>query len=296
MITWIFLLVKFLLYLINGLIKEEKEGIVYLHSKEENKNSNGLKYMKKEEINKFNYAEHYRILENNISYFTNKSLQYNQFKRRRFESMINNAKLKKGNTILDAGIGDGELTFMLASKQLYNVIGIDISSGKIKRLKRLLHKKCLKRQLFQCDVNNIPFQDRSFDCIFCSEVLEHLPEPEKAISEFHRILKPDGIVIITVPYKEKITYQVCIHCHKLTPSSGHLHSFNEINLTKLLKISGFYFTIVKTIINPLNNLRFLSYIFSLVPFSLWKSIDIMLNKFIFRPKVLMVRGIKDDTY
>ena len=52
MITWIFLLVKFLLYLINGLIKEEKEGIVYLHSKEENKNSNGLKYMKKEEINK----------------------------------------------------------------------------------------------------------------------------------------------------------------------------------------------------------------------------------------------------
>ena len=37
MITWIFLLVKFLLYLINGLIKEEKEGTVYMHSKEENK-------------------------------------------------------------------------------------------------------------------------------------------------------------------------------------------------------------------------------------------------------------------
>ncbi|RKY97102.1 MAG: hypothetical protein DRQ13_05125, partial [Ignavibacteriae bacterium] len=42
-----------------------------------------------------------------------------------------------------------------------------------------------------------------------------------------------GQLIITTPYKEKITYYLCIHCNKKTPINAHLHSFDEIKLEGL---------------------------------------------------------------
>lgn len=51
-----------------------------------------------------------------------------------------------------------------------------------------------------CDVIDMPFEDNSFDVVLCTEVLEHLPYPELAIKEFSRILKKDGIMILTAPF------------------------------------------------------------------------------------------------
>jgi SAM-dependent methyltransferase len=49
------------------------------------------------------------------------------------------------------------------------------------------------------DLQNLPFADESFDFIFASHVLEHIPNDEKAISEIRRVLKPNGIAILPVP-------------------------------------------------------------------------------------------------
>jgi SAM-dependent methyltransferase len=43
-------------------------------------------------------------------------------------------------------------------------------------------------------------KDNQFDTVFCSQVLEHVPEPQKVFNEIHRILKKDGHVIFTVPF------------------------------------------------------------------------------------------------
>ena len=50
------------------------------------------------------------------------------------------------------------------------------------------------------DASEMPFADESFDTILCTEVMEHVMNPEKVIAEFARILKPDGVAIITVPF------------------------------------------------------------------------------------------------
>lgn len=50
------------------------------------------------------------------------------------------------------------------------------------------------------DITDIPCPDASFDAILCSEVLEHLPDPNAAIKEFARLLKKDGILLITAPF------------------------------------------------------------------------------------------------
>lgn len=50
------------------------------------------------------------------------------------------------------------------------------------------------------DASAMPFADESFDTILCTEVLEHVINPEKVIAEFARILKADGVVITTAPF------------------------------------------------------------------------------------------------
>jgi SAM-dependent methyltransferase len=50
------------------------------------------------------------------------------------------------------------------------------------------------------DAHHLPFADESFMCILCTEVLEHCINPARAIEEFHRVLKPDGKLILTTRF------------------------------------------------------------------------------------------------
>lgn len=49
------------------------------------------------------------------------------------------------------------------------------------------------------DLQNLPFENETYDFVFASHVLEHIPDDKKAISEIRRILKPQGIAILPVP-------------------------------------------------------------------------------------------------
>jgi SAM-dependent methyltransferase len=51
-----------------------------------------------------------------------------------------------------------------------------------------------------CDVCDMPFPDNSFNAVFLIEVLEHVHNPPKALSEIYRVLKPDGTLIFSVPF------------------------------------------------------------------------------------------------
>ncbi|MFB3239118.1 methyltransferase domain-containing protein [Aeromonas salmonicida] len=52
---------------------------------------------------------------------------------------------------------------------------------------------------YQVDIQSLPFSDGQFDFVFASHVLEHIPDDRKALSEIHRILRPNGIAILPVP-------------------------------------------------------------------------------------------------
>ena len=54
------------------------------------------------------------------------------------------------------------------------------------------------------DITSIPVPDASFDAILCSEVLEHVPEPTRALDEFTRILKAGGKLILTAPFGSNV--------------------------------------------------------------------------------------------
>lgn len=67
------------------------------------------------------------------------------------------------------------------------------------------------------DGHVIPFPDQSFDAFLCTEVLEHVADPTKMISEIHRVLKPSGFGIITIPWSARFHYQPH-DFHRYTPS------------------------------------------------------------------------------
>lgn len=52
---------------------------------------------------------------------------------------------------------------------------------------------------YVCDIWNINEKDQAFDAILCTEVFEHIPFPNEAIKEFSRLLKSNGILILTAP-------------------------------------------------------------------------------------------------
>lgn len=79
------------------------------------------------------------------------------------------------------------------------------------------------------DICAIPEKDSTFDAILCTEVLEHVPEPIKAIKEMSRLLKPGGRLILTVPLAAFI-HQAPYHFY-----GGYTPYWFE----KFLKESGF---------------------------------------------------------
>ena len=100
---------------------------------------------------------------------------------------------RKFDRALDIGCGPGaniEVLNTFAGK----VTGVDISPKAIEYSRRI-HPH---NEFLLANAENLPFADSSFDLILCSEVLEHV-EDTKAIAEVLRILKPQGVLIITVP-------------------------------------------------------------------------------------------------
>lgn len=61
----------------------------------------------------------------------------------------------------------------------------------------------------KCDIQDMPFEDNTFDVIFCNHVLEHVDDDHKAMSELYRVMKPGGFGIFQVPidYKRETTFE-----------------------------------------------------------------------------------------
>ena len=66
--------------------------------------------------------------------------------------------------------------------------------------KYAIEKSKVKEYIVHGSAESMPFPSLSFDVIFAFDVVEHLPNPEKAISEFSRVLKDNGILILTTPH------------------------------------------------------------------------------------------------
>lgn len=102
--------------------------------------------------------------------------------------------------VLDAGCGTGNLTIKLAENN--EVTAIDFSPGMIAATMEKI-KAMNNVAVKQGDVNSLQFPDKSFDIVTSVNVLFNLENPKKAIKEAHRVLKDDGLFIVSSPLKHE---------------------------------------------------------------------------------------------
>lgn len=102
---------------------------------------------------------------------------------------------KKDLRILDVGCGNGNISLALGSLG-YNILGVDIDPVSIEKANEINQFSNVRFQVY--DANQFNLTDQ-FDAIVCSEVLEHLKNPEDLVKTLHSILKPGGVFIATVP-------------------------------------------------------------------------------------------------
>ena len=105
------------------------------------------------------------------------------------------------------------------------------------RNKLVFHKAiddlaCTRFDLSCMDVTRLPFRDNSFDAVICSEVLEHIPDDDQAVSELVRILKPGRILAVSVPrfLPEKICW--LLSDTYTNADMGHVRIFRKNPLKK----------------------------------------------------------------
>jgi len=97
---------------------------------------------------------------------------------------------------LDFGCGDGRFLAALARKKPRQLVGVDLSLAALKRAAT----RSGGLALIQIhDAAALPFADGQFESISALDVLEHVDAQELVLNELHRVLRDDGILIVTVP-------------------------------------------------------------------------------------------------
>ncbi len=128
------------------------------------------------------------------------------------------ATLAEGSKVLDVGVGLGRVMGPLNQFHRY---GIDISIDYLK------HARARGLQVAFARIEDMPFADSSFDAAVVCDVLEHVLDLNACVQQILRVIKPGGLLIVRVPYKEDLSGY-------LDPSMPyefvHLRNFDEQSL------------------------------------------------------------------
>lgn len=117
--------------------------------------------------------------------------------KRRVKTIVHGLEIQDQDKILDCGCGEGFYLKIISELSRCQLYGFDSDELVLNRTREELDGSNIR--LDQGDIYKLPYQDREFDKIMLSEVLEHLPDDVNALKEVKRVLKPGGILFITVP-------------------------------------------------------------------------------------------------
>lgn len=157
--------------------------------------------------------------------------------------------IKAGDRLLDLGCGEGRhcINAAIAHTDI-QVVGVDLSHkdltvarSRLNDFDTELGSTAKQNPMTLCLANGLqlPFSDNSFDHIICSEVLEHVPDYHAMLGEINRLLKPSGVLAISVPraWPEKICWWLSAAYHQV--EGGHIRIFKAATLHDDIRHFGF---------------------------------------------------------
>lgn len=134
--------------------------------------------------------------------------------------------LQNGERVLDLGCGEGRHAISASLLADTHVVGIDLSVTDLRTADTRLGEFNFPDCRFVCaDGSRLPFADASFDKVVCAEVLEHVPEYQGILKEIKRVLKPGGVLAVSVPsyFPEWVCWRLSRAYHEV--EGGHVRIF-----------------------------------------------------------------------
>jgi ubiquinone/menaquinone biosynthesis C-methylase UbiE len=144
------------------------------------------------------------------------SIATQHFARYRLAAMV-----AEGKDVLDAGCGVGYGTALLARSGAKRAVGVDASAEAVDLART---RSDTGAEFRVADIRKLPFDEASFDLVTCFEAIEHVEQPGAALTEFARVLNPEGLLLISSP--NRIVYP--------PGNPHHVHEFEPEELREAL--------------------------------------------------------------
>jgi len=131
-------------------------------------------------------------------------------------------------SVLDVGCGTG----LLLRHMKADAVGLDINPWNVKKA-----KEHARRQVIRGDAELLPIRSSVLDLVICTETLEHLPDPSRALGEVHRVLKQNGKIIGSVPHPHpgwKLRFLSSTHPR----GEPFHHNYTRSQVATMLRSSG----------------------------------------------------------
>jgi len=156
--------------------------------------------------------------------------------------------LQSGERVLDMGCGAGRHAFEMYRRGA-DVIALDMDADELAGVSEIFAAMREQGEVpagaeadtKQGDALDLPFPDGEFDRVVASEVLEHIPDDDRAIAELVRVVRPGGTIAVTVPrwLPEKICWALSDQYHEV--EGGHVRIYRADELRARLETAGLRF-------------------------------------------------------
>lgn len=150
-----------------------------------------------------------------------------------------------GSRVIDIGCGAGRHAFE-AYRRGARVVAFDQDRDELESVQEMFEAMAeageappgAEASISAGDALDLPFADDSFDVVIASEILEHIPEDDKAIWEIARIARPGALIAVTVPgwLPERVCWALSAEYHQV--EGGHVRIYQEDELLDRLGEAG----------------------------------------------------------
>ncbi len=151
--------------------------------------------------------------------------------------------LTAASRLLDVGCGTGRHILEL-SRYEGTFIGLDMAANDLKSMRYLLAIASREGRL-KADVHmvegdgmQLPFEDNEFSHVICTETLEHIDDDQAMLRELVRVLRPGGVLVISVPdeYSERLLWRLSSRYR--TAPGGHVRIYKRKQIKAMLTDNG----------------------------------------------------------
>ena len=156
---------------------------------------------------------------------------------------------RRGERVLDLGCGAGRFVAALRDAGA-DAVGVEIAREALERARRNVPGSDLR--LLEPD-GAIPLGHGEIDLVWCSEVLEHVPDTTKLLTEARRVLKPGGRLLVTVPdhgLLRRTLIALARHDAHYDPLGQHVRFYTRRSLAHALEATGFTRVCIRPLTGP----------------------------------------------